>query len=123
MHERAAGCASTQTAPSGGCACSKGGAHFLFLRHFFCLPPVRRRLCSESREMPARGTRAPVKPGTQQRATAPPVQLAHAQALPARAWATLLADAFARGSTANSAERADAGQRRGAISRWEQAHP
>lgn len=27
--------------------------HFLFLRHFFCLPPVNRRLCSESRDIPA----------------------------------------------------------------------
>jgi hypothetical protein len=69
--QRAAGCASTETAPSDGCARDGGGTHFLFLRHFFCLPPVRRRLCSESREMPARSTRAPVKPRTQQRAPAP----------------------------------------------------
>jgi len=71
VHQHAAGRASTGAAPGGGCARGKAGAHFLFLRHFFCLPPVRRRLCSESREMPARGTRAPVKPGTQQRAPAP----------------------------------------------------
>ena len=35
------------------CSCPEG-AHFRFFRHFFCLPPVRRRLCSESRLMPAR---------------------------------------------------------------------
>lgn len=35
---------------------TRTGAHFLFLRHFFCLPPVRRRLCSESREIPAQAS-------------------------------------------------------------------
>lgn len=55
---RSSGCSSTRSPcsdrGSSDCTvCRAHATHFRFLRHGFCLPPVARRLWSESREIPA----------------------------------------------------------------------